>query len=213
MRLARLSLPLCFSVFLLAQAPLNLRNMDLDAIDTTCKACDDFYQYSVGKWLTDHPIPANQSRWGKRWAGADQNLVVLKSVMDDLATTNPKPGTDLRLLGDFKAACMDTAAIDALGARPLERILKRIQAITERPSLDRRSMCRNSKERTMLGPLVDFTTHVNYFVRRQGFPARHRDADQKTYRSVLSTGLPSPEPIKPSIGRQILRRRYLVTRV
>jgi len=137
MRLARLSLPLCFSVFLLAQAPLNLRNMDLDAIDTTCKACDDFYQYSVGKWLTDHPIPANQSRWGKRWAGADQNLVVLKSVMDDLATTNPKPGTDLRLLGDFNTACMDTAAIDALGARPLERILKRIQAITDRAGLGR----------------------------------------------------------------------------
>ena len=137
MRLARLSLPLCFSVFLLAQAPLNLRNMDLDAIDTTCKACDDFYQYSVGKWLTDHPIPANQSRWGKRWAGADQNLVVLKSVMDDLATTNPKPGTDLRFLGDFNAACMDTAAIDALGARPLERILKRIQAITDRAGLVR----------------------------------------------------------------------------
>ncbi|HEY4362906.1 MAG TPA: M13 family metallopeptidase [Bryobacteraceae bacterium] len=109
--------------------------MDLDAIDTTCKACDDFYQYSVGKWLTDHPIPADQSRWGKRWAGADQNLDVLKSVMGDLTATNSKAGTDARRLSDFNGACMDTATIDRLGERPLEPALKRISAITGRADL------------------------------------------------------------------------------
>ena len=109
--------------------------MDLDAIDTSCRACDDFYQYSVGKWLAVNPIPASQTRWGKRWAGADQNIDALKQVMADLAGTRSKPGTNARLLSDFNAACMDTDAIDKRGAQPLEPTLRRIRALTDRMAL------------------------------------------------------------------------------
>jgi len=44
-----------------AQAPANLKNMDLDAIDRSCKPCDDFFQFSMGKWHEQNPIPANQT--------------------------------------------------------------------------------------------------------------------------------------------------------
>jgi Peptidase family M13 len=67
------------AALLQAQGPLNLQNLDLDAIDKSCQPCDDFYQFAIGKWNADHPIPENQVRWGKRWAGADANLDVLNS--------------------------------------------------------------------------------------------------------------------------------------
>ena len=33
-------------------------------IDTTANPRDDFWQYSVGKWLKEHPIPKSERSWG-----------------------------------------------------------------------------------------------------------------------------------------------------
>ena len=80
----KMFLPLLFlSLVLVAQVAPNLNNLDYNAIDTTCKPCDDFYQFSIGKWNAANPIPANQTRWSKRWAGADGNLDVLKTIVED----------------------------------------------------------------------------------------------------------------------------------
>ena len=91
-------------VFLLAtpalnsQAPANLKNMDLDAIDRSCTPCDDFFQFSMGKWHEQNPIPANQTVWSKRWAGADGNREVLKGILEGLAAARNRPGTNEQLL-------------------------------------------------------------------------------------------------------------------
>ena len=120
---------------LLAESPLNLKNMDLEAIDSSCKPCDDFYQFAMGKWFAAHPIPANQTRWGKRWAGADGNLDVLKSITEELAAGSFKPGTNERLVADLYASCADTSTIDALGVKPIAPALKRVADITDRRGL------------------------------------------------------------------------------
>ncbi|MEP6507394.1 MAG: M13 family peptidase, partial [Gemmatimonadales bacterium] len=33
-------------------------------LDTTAKACTDFYQYAGGGWLASNPVPAAFSAWG-----------------------------------------------------------------------------------------------------------------------------------------------------
>src|ERR1044071_3824014 len=48
-----------------ADTPLNLQGLDLQAVDRSCRPCDDFYQLAIGKRNAAHPIPANQRRWGK----------------------------------------------------------------------------------------------------------------------------------------------------
>ncbi len=125
------------SLMVAAQVAPNLNNLDYSAIDTTCKPCDDFYQFAIGKWNAANPIPANQTKWGKRWAGADGNLGVLKTILEDPSLAKADPGSGFRLIGDFYAACMDTASVDARGAKPLEPGLKRIAAITNRSGLER----------------------------------------------------------------------------
>jgi endothelin-converting enzyme/putative endopeptidase len=115
----------------------NLNNLDYAAIDTTCKPCDDFYQYSIGKWNAANPIPANQNRWGKRWAGADGNLDVLKEILEDPTLRTAEPGSSSRLISDFYWACMDTGAQDTLGSKPIDAALKRIAAIQDLKALER----------------------------------------------------------------------------
>src|SRR6476620_8899910 len=128
MRRFTLALLLLFCLALPAQVSLNLKNMDLEAIDTSCKPCDDFYRFAIGKWNERNPIPADQAVWSKRWAGADGNFEVVRNIADSLAQQSSKADTNARKIGDFYSACMNTAAIDAAGAKPLEAGLKRIAA-------------------------------------------------------------------------------------
>ena len=100
--------------------------IDESALDRTANACDDFYQFAVGRWNQQNPIPADQTVWSKRWAGADRNFDVLKNILESLAAKPGRPGTNARKLGDFYGACMDTGAIDAAGAKPLEETMRRI---------------------------------------------------------------------------------------
>src|SRR5262245_32718804 len=89
-----------WATVLQAEAPMNLGNLDLDAIDRSCKPCDDFYQFAIGKWNAEHPIPATQTRWGKRWAGANGNQEILKSIAEELAGRKSQAGTSEQLVGD-----------------------------------------------------------------------------------------------------------------
>ena len=47
------------------QAPAKSAGLDMTALDKTADACTDFYQYACGGWMATHPIPADQSSWGR----------------------------------------------------------------------------------------------------------------------------------------------------
>ncbi len=97
------------TLWLTGQSSVGLRNLDLDAIDKSCKPCEDFYQYSIGKWHAANPIPASRTRWGKRWAGADGNEEVLKTILDVVSVA--------LVIGTVGAAAL-TIAVAVLAADP-----------------------------------------------------------------------------------------------
>ena len=105
----------------LAQVP-NLNGADPDGVDRTCRPCDDFYQFSIGTWHANHPIPASKSFWGKGAAAAEQNKLLLRSISENEAA---KGG----LVGNFYASCMDTTSMDAAGLTPIRSELERIGKI------------------------------------------------------------------------------------
>jgi len=106
-------------------APLERANLD-----TTCAPCTNFYQFANGGWLKRNPIPPAYSQWGSFNELADRNTEELRTVLDRAAADRATAANaDMRKLGDFYAACMDSAAIEAAGAGPIQPELARIAAL------------------------------------------------------------------------------------
>jgi putative endopeptidase len=114
-----------------------LRVIDPSMMDTTAKACGDFFQFANGAWLARDTIPAAYSSSGVARDMADRNELVVRSVLDEamakrtLATTSATQ----RKLGTFYASCMDSTGAESKGAAPVRPLLSRIDAITTRQQL------------------------------------------------------------------------------
>lgn len=142
MKTSRVLLSLALTAFLSVPAGAqNLIKVDppLRAadLDTTVKACTDFYQFAGGGWLANNPVPAAFSTWGPFNELTERNNLVVKDVLEAAAKAAPTtkdPNT--RKLGMFYASCMDSAGIEAAGAKPLAADLRRIDAISNRAQLN-----------------------------------------------------------------------------
>src|SRR6266436_3386763 len=102
---------------------------DTANLDKTCKPCDDFYRFAMGGWMKANPIPPEYSTWGSFTVLLDKNQQNLRSILETATKANAAAGSNERKIGDFYASCMDTAAIDAGGTKPIDATLKRIAEI------------------------------------------------------------------------------------
>ncbi|HVF56609.1 MAG TPA: M13 family metallopeptidase [Pyrinomonadaceae bacterium] len=93
---------------------------DTANLDTTCKPCDDFYQYANGGWLAKNPIPPAFSTWGTTSPLRDKNIEVLHQILEEASKNTKAPaGSNEQKIGALYASCMDETAIAAAGTKPL----------------------------------------------------------------------------------------------
>ena len=110
-------------------------SLDVTDLDRSVDPCVDFYRFSCGGWQKNNPIPADQAGWSVYAKLAVENQQFLWGILkDDAARTDRTPVQ--QKVGDYFAACMDVPAIDALGLRPLQPELERIDALKTRPELE-----------------------------------------------------------------------------
>ena len=99
---------------------------DTANLDKTCKPCDDFFQFAMGGWMKSNPIPPEYSTWGSFTVLADKNQQALRQILEAAEKSGAAAGSNERKVGDFYASCMDTSAIEAVGAKPLDATLQRV---------------------------------------------------------------------------------------
>ncbi len=133
-RCAALVALLALSMTTLAQT----KAFDPNFMDTTVAACDNFYRYAVGGWLKNNPIPPAFSSWGVDQIVEKNNYDILKDVLETASkNTTAAKNSDTQLIGDFYASCMDEAAINKEGAKPLDGYFKQIDSIKDADSLQK----------------------------------------------------------------------------
>ncbi|HEX8244634.1 MAG TPA: M13 family metallopeptidase [Longimicrobium sp.] len=131
------SIALSVSVHAAAQAPVSpRRGIDPANMDTTCRACQDFYRYANGGWLDANPIPPDRASWSSYNEAGDRTNATLREILEEAARKAPSaPSTLEGKLGTFYAACMDSARAEAEGAAPVRADLQRIAALRDRAAL------------------------------------------------------------------------------
>jgi len=100
-------------------------------MDTTCKPCDDFYQFVNGTWFKETQIPPAYSSWGTFQIRTEDNLMVLREILEDAAKSDAAPAKNEQTIGSFYASCVDEPRIEALGSRPIAGDLARIDRIND----------------------------------------------------------------------------------
>lgn len=100
-------------------------------IDTTVKPQDDFFLFSMGKWVKNNPVPASERSWGIWSKVNEENYDRMKSINEEAAAKTAENGTNWQKIGDFWHTGMDTAAIEQQGIQPLSSELAKISALTD----------------------------------------------------------------------------------
>ena len=105
-------------------------------VDPSVKPGDDFFHFAVGKWLKDHPIPANERSWGIYNVVQEETYQRLLTINKESANdAQSSKGTNTQKIGDFWYSAMDTATIEKAGIEPLKPEFDRINAIHDKQKL------------------------------------------------------------------------------
>ena len=94
--------------------------IDTANIDKTVLPGVDFYQYSNGNWIKNHPVPDEYSRYGAFDILQEKNYNDLKSILEDASKDEKaEKSSNKRKIGNFYTSGMDTAKIEKDGISPL----------------------------------------------------------------------------------------------
>ncbi|MEY3210457.1 MAG: hypothetical protein RIT28_938 [Pseudomonadota bacterium] len=101
-------------------------------MDPTVQACDDFYRYSCGGWLNRTALPSDKPAWTRSFSEiAERNRQDLKTILEQAAAQpDLKTDPDWKKLGSFYGACMDEAAVNTAGVKPMAPLLDQIARLT-----------------------------------------------------------------------------------
>jgi endothelin-converting enzyme/putative endopeptidase len=130
----------CAALLVLA-APLGaepLTGVYVEDLDRRAEACTDFPTFANGAWHEQNPIPPSMVRWSRRWAAGELAKDQLHVILDEISRKTDWPkGSVEQQIGDYYASCLDTAAVDAAGALPLQPMLQEIDAARDAKGLSR----------------------------------------------------------------------------
>jgi putative endopeptidase len=103
-------------------------SLDVTAMDRTVDPCVDFYTYACGGWRKKNPIPPDQTSWSVYGKLYEDNLGYLRRILEQASTAKDRDAVTQKI-GDYYASCMDEAAVEKLGAKPMQPELDQIRSL------------------------------------------------------------------------------------
>src|SRR4029077_20279505 len=86
-------------------------------------------------WLKSKPIAGDQSRWGGVNELDGRNKQVAPGILEEAGEADASRDAITKQIGDYYAACIDEAGIEARGLAPFAAEADRIRALTDKAQL------------------------------------------------------------------------------
>ena len=115
-----------------AQAQELKSGIDKANMDLSVKPGDDFYEYSAGSWLKNHPLDAVHPMNGAFTDLDEQNNDRIKELVAEYAAKKMPQGTDGQKLGALYRMYMDSVKRNKLGYTPIKPVLAKINKVNNR---------------------------------------------------------------------------------
>ena len=100
---------------------------DMTGMDTSVRPGSDFNRFANGTWNDNTPIPADRTSFGAFHVLHDRSQENLKTLIEE-SVSNPGASEDAGRIGAFYGSFMDEAAVERLGASPLDADLAEVRA-------------------------------------------------------------------------------------
>ncbi|WP_045737094.1 M13-type metalloendopeptidase [Xanthomonas sp. MUS 060] len=107
---------------------------NINDLDPSKNACDDFNGYVNGKWLSTNEIPKDRSNWGSFSILDERSVAVQHQLAEQAAAATNAKGVE-KIVGDFWASGMDEAKVNAQGIAPLKAELSAIDGLKDGPAV------------------------------------------------------------------------------
>ena len=107
--------------FCLSVPCVDLASSILSSMNRSVDPCDDFHQFVCGRWMRTHLIPKGHPSWSMMKVLSEKNLIVLKSLLDDVSTgsSNELEAQAKR----FYRSCLNLTELERLHHQPIDDYL------------------------------------------------------------------------------------------
>ena len=107
------------------------QGLDPKALDRTADPCTDFYQFACGGWMKSTVIPDDKPLAMRSFVDiGDRNTEFLHGKLEELRKA-PGPDPIGKQLGAYYGACMDEAAIEKAGTKPIQPLVAAINKVRD----------------------------------------------------------------------------------
>jgi predicted metalloendopeptidase len=111
-----------------AKAAIGDYGLDRTTAKPEVRPGEDFFAHANGKWYDTFEIPADRVAYGVAQKLDELSEQQVRAIIEEAAAAKAVPGTPQQRIGDYYAAYMDEAAVEAKGLEPLKADLERIAA-------------------------------------------------------------------------------------
>jgi len=105
--------------------------IEIANIDFSIRPQDDLFRHVNGKWLDAFEIPADKSNYGAFTKLADKSRDDVRQIIEQASQSDAIQGTDNQKVGDLYKSYMDEAVLNALGIKPIQSELDKIDAVSD----------------------------------------------------------------------------------